>query len=71
MTNDEIVRLYHKLGVDIFDLDTDGWKGCESCPRRKLVRNPKFECDFGECLTNFVETGHSIDLRELEIIKDI
>jgi|APSaa5957512576_1039674.scaffolds.fasta_scaffold86160_2 hypothetical protein len=68
MENDEIVKLYWSLDVDVWDLETNGWKGCDGCPRKSKVISSKQECQFDDCLTNFVETGHSIDLRKLEVI---
>jgi hypothetical protein len=66
MTNEEIVDLYERLGVDALDLDENGWNGCTMCPRRCQVISPKHECDFSDCLENFVESGYDINLRKLE-----
>jgi hypothetical protein len=68
VTNEELIELYSNLGVDILDLEADGWNGCETCPRKALVKSPKFECDFSECLENFVNQGFDVNLRKLEII---
>jgi len=40
--------------IDADDLEELGWS-CEVCPRKDKVKSRKHECNFSDCLENFIE----------------